>query len=79
MKTPVRVGVVGCGVISHHYAQNAGAFSAFELVACADLDAGAAERLAADRNLARLTVDGLLADPDIDVVLNLTPPQPTPP
>jgi predicted dehydrogenase len=74
MRTPVRVGVVGCGMISQHYAQNAGAFNAFELVACADLDTGAAVRLAADRDLAQTTVDGLLADPDIDVVLNLTPP-----
>jgi len=34
----VNVGIVGCGVISKHYAENAGAFDAFELVACADID-----------------------------------------
>jgi predicted dehydrogenase len=61
-------------VISHHYAQNAEAFDSFELVACADLDAGAAERLAAERGLTRASVDELIADPAIDIVLNLTPP-----
>ena len=38
MNTPARVGVVGCGVISRQYAENAKAFDSFELVACADLD-----------------------------------------
>ncbi len=40
----VNVGVVGCGVISRAYAENASAFDSFELVACADLDAAAGER-----------------------------------
>jgi phosphoglycerate dehydrogenase-like enzyme len=39
-----RVGIVGCGVISRHYARNASAFSSFEVVACADLDPSPAER-----------------------------------
>ena len=30
MRTPARVGLVGCGVISRHYAQNAEAFDSFE-------------------------------------------------
>ena len=44
MKSPVRVGVVGCGVISRQYAENAKAFDSFELVACADLDESQARR-----------------------------------
>ena len=39
----MKVGIVGCGVISKHYAENAGAFDAFEIVACADLEAPFAE------------------------------------
>jgi len=70
----VRVGVVGCGVISRHYAENAGGFDSFEVVACADVDAAAAERLAADHGLEVASVDELVADPSIEVVLNLTPP-----
>jgi predicted dehydrogenase len=70
----MRVGLVGCGVISRHYAQNARAFDSFEIVACADVDAGAAERLSAEHGFPAVTVDELIADPSIDIVLNLTPP-----
>ena len=46
MSSPVRVGVVGCGVISREYAENAKAFDSFELVACADIDEAQARALA---------------------------------
>jgi predicted dehydrogenase len=69
----VNVGIVGCGVISKHYAANAEAFDAFDLVACADLLPTAAEELAAAHELTALPVADLLADPGIEVVLNLTP------
>lgn len=74
MTLPLRVGVIGCGMISHHYAQNAGAFDTYELVACADLDEAAAQRLGGSFDLEVTTVDALLASPGVDVVLNLTPP-----
>ena len=70
----MNVGIVGCGVISDRYAGNAEAFDSFELVACADLDVEAAAILADAHGLAALSVEDLLADPAIDVVLNLTPP-----
>jgi predicted dehydrogenase len=70
----MKVGIVGCGVISKHYAENAPAFDAFELVACADLDAAFAEALAADHGLEALAVDELIGEPEIEIVLNLTPP-----
>ena len=74
MNTPARVGVVGCGVISRQYAEGAKAFDSFELVACADLDRSQAEALAEAHNLTVASVDELIEDPSIDVVLNLTPP-----
>jgi predicted dehydrogenase len=70
----MKVGIVGCGVISKHYAENAPAFDAFELVACADLDVAFAEALAADHGLEARAVDDLIAEPAIEIVLNLTPP-----
>jgi predicted dehydrogenase len=70
----MNVGIVGCGVISRHYAKNAHAFDSFDLVACADVDPRAAESLAAAHGLAVASVDELVADPSVDVVLNLTPP-----
>lgn len=70
----MKVGIVGCGVISRHYAQNARAFDSFEVVACADVDRAAAESLAAEHDLAVMTVDELIADRAVEIVLNLTPP-----
>jgi predicted dehydrogenase len=70
----VKVGIVGCGVISSHYAKNAAAFDSFEITACTDLDRGAAERLAEEHGLVAVSIDELLADPEIGIVLNLTPP-----
>jgi predicted dehydrogenase len=71
----MRVGIVGCGVVSRFYAQNAPAFESFQLVACADLDTRAAELLAAEHGLVVAPVDDLIADPAVDIVLNLTPPE----
>jgi predicted dehydrogenase len=69
----VNVGIVGCGVISRNYAEHAGAFDSFELVACADLVRESAVELGEAHGLAVLSIDELLANPAIDVVLNLTP------
>jgi predicted dehydrogenase len=69
----MKVGIVGCGVISEHYAENAPAFD-FELAACADIQHSYAEALAAKHGIGALALDELIADAAIDVVLNLTPP-----
>jgi predicted dehydrogenase len=65
---------MGCGVISRAYVENASAFDSYEIVACADLDEAQARALGKASGLAVVTVDELLADPMIDVILNLTPP-----
>jgi predicted dehydrogenase len=70
----MRVGVMGCGVISRAYVENAGAFDSYEIVACADLDRAQATALGKASGLAVVSVDELIADPAIDVILNLTPP-----
>jgi predicted dehydrogenase len=69
----VKVGVIGCGVISRQYVQNAAAFDAFELVACADVDPARSIALSKASGLRTATVDDLIADEEIEVVLNLTP------
>ena len=74
MSSPVRVGVVGCGVISREYAENAKAFDSFELVACADIDEAQARALADTHDLRVASLDDLVSDSSIDIVLNLTPP-----
>ena len=74
MNAPARVGLVGCGVISHAYAKNAAAFDGFEFVTCADRDEERSAALAAEHGLDAVDVDALLSDTELDVVLNLTPP-----
>jgi predicted dehydrogenase len=74
MTSPARVGVLGCGVISRQYAENAKAFDSFELVSCADLDRSQAEALAEAHDLKVASVEELIGDPSIAIVLNLTPP-----
>jgi predicted dehydrogenase len=70
----LRVAVVGCGVIAHNYVRGAAGFDSFEIVACADMSAVVAEAFAAQHGLRTAPVDDVLADPDVDVILNLTPP-----
>jgi predicted dehydrogenase len=71
----LRVGVVGCGVIAARYVGDSGAFEHWRPVACADLDADAAAAFAARHRLGALGVSELIADSDVDAVLNLTPPR----
>ena len=74
VNAPLRVGVVGCGVIAGRYVEDAIAFDTWEPVACADADPVLAEAFAAEHRLEPARVDDLLAGSGIDLVLNLTPP-----
>ena len=76
MPSPIKVGVIGCGNISDQYFSNAPHFPILEVTALADLDRGKAEAQAAKYDVPRvLGVNELLADPDVELVLNLTIPQ----
>ena len=70
-----RVGLIGCGNISEVYLLNARRFASFDIVACADLNESLAQDKAARHGIAAQSVGELLANPGIDIVLNLTPPQ----
>ncbi|TPJ89664.1 Gfo/Idh/MocA family oxidoreductase [Mesorhizobium sp. B2-5-13] len=68
------IGVIGCGNISMTYLRNAALFGGIELRACADISAEMAALRAKEYGIRALGVDALLADPEIDLVLNLTVP-----
>jgi predicted dehydrogenase len=71
----VGVGVVGMGVISEAYLETIDVLTSLRLVAVGDIDHNRAVMAAERRPGVRpLTVDELLADPEVDVVVNLTPP-----
>ena len=72
----VSVGVIGCGTISSIYLEAPRTFKTIEIVACSDQIRERAESQAARFGIPKvLTVEELLADPEIEVVLNLTIPR----
>lgn len=72
---PVRVGLVGCGVISTTYLQNLVRSSDVTVVALADVLQERAMTRADEFGIGSvLSLDDMLDSPDIDLVLNLTVP-----
>ena len=71
----MRIGIVGTGNIADRYAERIAAYDSLELVAATDLVPGRAEAFAGRHGGGvHTTVDGLLADPAVDTVVNLTAP-----
>lgn len=71
----IKAGVVGCGTISPVYFEASRRFEAVEIVACADMDTERARCRAREYGVrAAGTVEELLEDPAIDIVVNLTVP-----
>ncbi|WP_439408202.1 Gfo/Idh/MocA family protein [Bradyrhizobium sp. DASA03076] len=68
------VGVIGCGNISTIYLRNMPNFRDLRLVACADLRPEVARDQAGPFGIEALTIEALLARPDIQIVVNLTTP-----
>ncbi|WP_207634140.1 Gfo/Idh/MocA family protein [Halalkalibacter urbisdiaboli] len=72
----LNVGIIGCGNISSIYMKNAQTFESFDLIACADLDINRAKAQAEAHHIAKAySVNELLNDPDIDLIINLTIPK----
>ena len=72
----MKVGVIGCGNIGNIYFKNlTSVFAGVEVKSCADLVMDRAQAKAAQYDIRAVTVDELLADDEIGVVLNLTIPQ----
>ena len=76
MPTPskIRVGIIGCGNISQAYFNGARLFEVLEVVSCADLNQEVAWAKAEENGCTAQTVEELLANPDVDLVINLTIP-----
>jgi len=74
MSAKRKIGVIGCGHIFDAYARLSQVFAPIHLVACADLDMTIAKARGAQYGLDALSVEDLLARPDIDAVINLTNP-----
>ena len=75
MNKVFKVGLIGCGHIAETYFRGHQYFNNFKIVACADINQKAAEKCAKLYNIKSMTVNEILKDKDIEVILNLTIPQ----
>jgi predicted dehydrogenase len=71
---PVKLGIVGCGVISDAYLKGASRSRLVAVKSCTDLVPEAAAAKAAAHGILAVGIEAMLADPEIEIVLNLTVP-----
>lgn len=73
----VNIGIIGCGNISDIYFENlCNTFMQTKIIACCDLDETRAKEKATKWNIPHvLTLDQMLECEDVQIILNLTPPQ----
>ena len=72
---PVQTGIIGCGNIAPAYIQGLRMFGIIHLLRVADIDAARSADRAKEFDIPRHGgVESLLADPDIEMVVNLTTP-----
>ena len=71
----LNAGIIGCGNISSTYMQMQSKFKSINIMACADKDVSLAQEKASEFNISKpCTVDELLNDSEIELVINLTNP-----
>jgi hypothetical protein len=69
-----KAGLIGCGNISGAYLRNNGKFRHLRIEKCASRRNESARATAEEFGLEAVSVDALLRDPEIDMILNLTTP-----
>ena len=69
------IGLIGCGNIAETYFRAQDYFNNINFIACADKFPEVAKKCAEQYKIKSLTVDEILNDSDVDVILNLTIPQ----
>ena len=74
MQKIFKVGLIGCGHIAETYFRAHKYFNNFKIVKCADINSIAANKCAKTYKIKSVTVNNLLRDKEIQVILNLTIP-----
>ena len=70
----IKVGLIGCGHIAETYFRAHKYFNNFKIVKCADINKKAAEKCAKTYKINFASVNELLKDKNIEIILNLTIP-----
>ena len=69
------IGIIGCGNILETYLRSQEYFNNINFVSCSDINMDLAKKTSSENNLKAQTVEELLSDNSIDIVLNITIPQ----
>ena len=75
MNKVFKVGLIGCGHIAETYFRAHKYFNNFKIIKCADIIDKAAKKCASTYKIKALTVNKLLKDEEIQIILNLTVPK----
>ena len=75
MNKVFKVGLIGCGHIAETYFRAHRYFNNFKIVKCADINMDIAKNCAKTNNIQALTVNEILKDKEIEIILNLTIPK----
>ena len=70
-----KVGLIGCGHISETYFKGHEYFNNFQIIKCADINMEVANKCAEVNNIEACSVDELIKDKEIEIILNLTIPK----
>jgi predicted dehydrogenase len=73
-KEKMGVGIIGCGMISDTYLNAAKTFPVINVVGCADVIKACARAKAEAFGVREMTNEEIYADPEVQIVVNLTPP-----
>jgi predicted dehydrogenase len=71
----VGIGIIGCGNISGAYLKAMASFPILDIKGIADLNHDTAKARAEDFNLTATTIEALLSDPSVEIIVNLTVPK----
>ena len=69
----MKVGLIGCGNIVETYFRSQTYFNNIHIVSCADVKHEIAEQCAQQYKIQSQSVEEILTDDSIDIILNLTP------
>ena len=75
MNKVFKVGLIGCGHISETYFRAQEYFNNIKIIKCADINMDSAKKCAIHYNIEAVTVEEILKDKDIEIILNLTIPR----
>ena len=70
-----KVGLIGCGHISETYFKGHEYFNNFQITKCADINMEVANKCAEVNNIEACSVDDIIKDKEVEIILNLTIPK----